>query len=200
MTEYDETRHERLRTDLFITQGAAEGDEVLKRQLVDRLLDRVTKTVSSLLGSRTDAEVNDLIQLSLIQILRSAGTFRGDSTLDYWADRITLQTSAKQFAKRTRRRRLWESIWHEETVPEEPETIASLSEVRARLNGHFAELSDGHRVPVVMHHLYGYTVDEIADLIGEKESTIRGRLRDGLDRLRKRLLADPMLSEWLERS
>ncbi len=176
---------------------AARGDPGERDRLINRLFNRVEKTVFSLLGARTDAEAGDLVQSALIQILRSAGSFRGDSSLEYWADRITVQTAAKFFTKKTRRLRIMESFSFEEAQNPEPEAYASLSEVRFRLNAHFALLPDTHRVPVVLHYLHGYTVDEIADLTNEKESTVRGRLRGGLDRLRKSIAADPGLSDWL---
>ena len=94
----------RYESELEMAQSAAQGDDNAKRDLVGLVLDQVRRTMSYLSGSERDAE--DLSQMALIQILNSAGSFRGECTLKYWAERIAVRTAMKHFRKRQRREKL----------------------------------------------------------------------------------------------
>ena len=63
----------------------AQADSSAQSELVHRLMGRVYRTTASLLRSRSDAD--DATQMSLLEIMKSAGTYRGQSSLETWADR-----------------------------------------------------------------------------------------------------------------
>jgi RNA polymerase sigma-70 factor, ECF subfamily len=183
--------------DMTLIRGAASGDRASQRRLVERVMPRVEKTVVYLARGKSDTD--DLVQLALIQIVRSAGSFRGDSSLDFWTDRVVLQTLAKQFEKRHRRQRLRESVWEFPAgVPAPVDEQAELAEIRGRLRLLLGRLPDKLRVALVLFCVYGYTAPEIAALTDTKTNTVRGRLRLGLGRLKKDISADPVLREWAE--
>ncbi len=148
------------------------------------------------MGNKADSE--DLSQCVLIEVLRSAGSFRGESTLDHWVDRVTVQTAAKQFEKRDRRRKIGETIHIEKATARGLEESAGLCQLRDRLAAAFATLSPNHRIPLVLHYLHDYAAHEIASLTDTKVNTVRGRLRAGKKKIREVILADPVLSEWVE--
>ena len=70
-------------------------------------------------------------------------------------------------------------------------------ELRERLIQALGKLGTAVRVPVALHYLHGYEVGEIADLMDMKFNTVKGRLRKGVAKLRKHVLADPALREWV---
>ncbi len=179
-----------------MAQMAAGGDLIAKRDLIDALIDQVRRTVSYLARPNRDAE--DLSQLALIQILHSAGSFRGECTLKYWADRIVVRTAMKQFRKRQRRERLSAAIW-EPPPPQERSVDDSvgLRQVRVRLSGLLHKLSDERRTAVVLHHVQGYGIAEISEMTDAPINTVRDRLRVGRKQLKKRILADPSLKDWI---
>ena len=96
--------------DLELTRAAAFGDDVARRRVVDRLVDRVSITIRYLAGGDPDAD--DYAQMAIIEILRSVGSFRGESTLESWADKITVRTAIRHLKRRRRRDRM------EEIAPE----------------------------------------------------------------------------------
>ena len=107
-------------TDLMLTREAITGDPAAVRALIYRVMPRVRRTCRYLVNSNDAA---DLAQLSIMEVIRSAGSFRGESTLNYWVDRVTVQTAAKVFEKRSRRKRLRDAIWNPapQTLPRHPD-------------------------------------------------------------------------------
>jgi RNA polymerase sigma-70 factor, ECF subfamily len=183
--------------DRDLARRAGDGDEAARRELAWRLLPRVRTTVHYLAAGDRDAD--DLVQQALVEVLRVVGTFRGDASLEYWADRVVVRTALR----RIKQRRWRETIVRLDT--EEPGATDAVQErsyerreLRQRLTAHLENLSVDRRTAVVLHWVRGYTISEIADLTGAKLNTIRGRLRDAKRQLRKQLLRDPVLREWAE--
>jgi len=71
-----------------------------RRQLVERLVDRVRTSVFYLVSADC---FDDVVQESLLAILDGLGGFRGEARLETWADRITVRT-ALRVQKEVRRR------------------------------------------------------------------------------------------------
>jgi RNA polymerase sigma-70 factor, ECF subfamily len=190
---------ERWESDIEMTQAASRGDASARRDLVDVLMNQVRRTVSYLANPRGDAE--DLAQLALIQILNSAGSFRGECTLGYWADRITVRTAMKQFRKRQRRDRLIQTVFPEELPPRRAvDDDVALGQVRIRLSALLDKLSDDRRTAVVLHHIQGYGIAEVAQMTDAPVNTVRDRLRVGRKQLKKRAMADSALRDWIRDS
>jgi len=63
-----------------------------------------------------------------------------------------------------------------------------------RLNDALAQLSDEHRVVVLLHDTEGYKISEIQELTGTPVGTIKSRLHRARSRLREILLADGTIS------
>jgi RNA polymerase sigma-70 factor (ECF subfamily) len=52
-----------------------------------------------------------------------------------------------------------------------------------------AELREEERSPIVLAYFGGYTYREVAEMLGQPEGTVKGRIRKGLNRLRSGLHA-----------
>jgi RNA polymerase sigma-70 factor (ECF subfamily) len=162
--------------------------------MAERLIDRVRTTVAYLAPNHPDAD--DLVQRSLIEILRSAGSFRGESALETWADRIASRTAMRLIKQRARQAEVVTLVADPE--PEEflsGEDEAAKAGLRTRLSGLLSRLSPERRAAVVLHYVQGYSVQEIAELTETPANTVRDRLRVGKALLRKYILKDPALGE-----
>lgn len=180
--------------DVEVAKAAAAGDTGARRQMAERLLDRVRTTVTYLAPNHPDAD--DLVQRSLIEILRSAGSFRGESSLETWADRIAARTSMRLIKQRARQAEVVTLVADPE--PEEflsGEAEADKASLRRRLTALLSRISPERRAAVVLHYVHGYSVQEIADLTETPPNTVRDRLRVGKSLLRKYLLKDAGLNE-----
>jgi RNA polymerase sigma-70 factor (ECF subfamily) len=157
--------------------------------MAERLIDRVRTTVSYLAPNHPDAD--DLVQRALIEILRSAGSFRGESALETWADRIASRTAMRLLKQRARHAEVVTLV--AEPEPEEflsGEDEAAKAGLRTRLAGLLSRLSPERRAAVVLHYVHGYSVQEISEITETPANTVRDRLRVGKALLRKYLLKD----------
>src|SRR5688572_31980091 len=89
--------------DIELMAQVARGDAAAQRTLVRRLLRRIERVCRALLRNRYDAD--DAVQLSVLEILKSAGNYRGESSLERWVDRITARTALRAVASERRAHR-----------------------------------------------------------------------------------------------
>lgn len=171
--------------ELETMRRAAEGDARAQTWLAHRVLGRVRKVARAL--SRHAADADDAAQLSLIEILRSARTFRGESSLEAWAGRIAVRTTMRHL-KRERKRT--------EPVVDAPDPMAvrpgpALAESLPReLHHYLDQLPEPQRNAMVLHHALGHSLEEIAEMEGVSANTIKSRLRLGGASLRKLVRRD----------
>jgi RNA polymerase sigma-70 factor (ECF subfamily) len=169
--------------DLSLMKRVAAADKHAQRVLAHRLAARVQRISQRLIRNRADAD--DASQIALIEILRSAGTYRDISSIERWADRITVRTVLRH--ARDQRRRPWQlgSPVDAETIgapPEEPDTGP---DAPRPVDEYLAELSATRREVLVMKHSLGYTTEEIAALTNNPVGTIKDRLVAARKQLRK---------------
>jgi RNA polymerase sigma-70 factor (ECF subfamily) len=182
--------------DAELLRQVAAGQAFAQRELVRRLLPRVRATTRWL--CRDDAEADDMAQLALIEILRSAASFRGEARVERWADRITVRTVMHRVRRRRRRESFEEPVPEETGVaPEGPHHEAVRRALRRRLAHHLARLSEDRRTAVVLKLVHGCSVEEIAGIVGVSVNTVKDRLRVGRARLRDMLRKDPALRDDL---
>jgi RNA polymerase sigma-70 factor, ECF subfamily len=165
--------------------AAAAGDRHSAHALLTELLPRVRNLVRYLV--RHDDEVDEIAQLVLLELLRSFRTYRASGSLTAWCDRITARVAIAQ----ARRRRRWLS-WHVTLTPElhairspdaQPDEYLARRRAMRALDG----LPVEQRFAVVMHHVAGFTVPEIAEELRISPETVRSRLRLGVGRLRQQI-------------
>lgn len=161
---------------------AAEADPLARENLARRLEPRVRRLSVALLRSVADAE--DAAQLALLEIVRSASTFRGESRLEAWADRIAVRTAIKV----ARQRRL-ASVRSGSVEPDDlpcPAPASALAEGLPRsILAYLDELPEARRTVLVLRHAMGYSVQEIAEATGASVNTVKDRLLSARDQVRK---------------
>lgn len=182
--------------DLALAQNAASGDKRAQRMLVDRLMNRVRTTIGYLSGGSADAD--DWSQMALVEILRSVGSYRGETKLEYWSEKIAVRTAMRQIKKR---RRLLDRLAPvtpdlAESPGDNPQQHATRQALRKALALHLAALKPERRTVVVLRLVNEHTISEIADITGTPVNTVRDRLRLGRKTLKRRILADPVLKDW----
>jgi RNA polymerase sigma-70 factor (ECF subfamily) len=110
--------------DLALVDRCVSGDRSAQRELFQQQKRRVHATLFRVLGA--NAEMEDLIQESFIEVFKSLRSYRGEAQLATWIDRIAVRVA---FAWLTRRRSRAVRL---EAVPEIPAGDAS-AEQRAAL-------------------------------------------------------------------
>jgi RNA polymerase sigma-70 factor, ECF subfamily len=145
------------------------GDPDAFATLVRRHRDRLWAVAIRTLGDQEEAA--DALQDALISALRSAGGYRGDSSVTTWLHRVVVNACLD----RIRRRRVRPSVTLEgrEIAARRDDHAATVTrlDVRAAL----ARLPEQQRVALVLVDLEDLPVAEVAELLGVAEGTVKSR-------------------------
>jgi RNA polymerase sigma-70 factor (ECF subfamily) len=165
---------------------SATSSAVAREVLARRLEPRVRKLAAALLRRNSSSDADDATQLALLEILRAAPSYRGDSKLEAWADRIAVRTTIR-FARERRLAavRTAPDVDLDE-LPQRTRTYERLAEELARpILDYLDELPEARRTALVLRHAMGYSVEEIAELTGASVNTVKDRLLQGREQIRK---------------
>jgi RNA polymerase sigma-70 factor (ECF subfamily) len=180
--------------DKSILQQAAQGDAAALGTLVVTLRPHIEKQL--LRYPLSDDDRRDLLQSTLMQIIRRVGSFRGDSSFSTWLFRVTanealmLMRSQRRHRARTVQGLDWEELGSlpaandDATHADRADATAFQSERDARVRAALEELPEDYRDVVALHYQKDMGLQEIADRLGATESAVRSRLHRARSRLR----------------
>ena len=170
-------------------QSESRSDREALTTVAIQLLPRVRNLIRYLIHG--DQDVDDIAQEALLAVLRGLPSYRGDGALESWADRVVARVT---FAWLRRRKPDLASILEVEDESAADETTLPDEYLRRRRLVYLLDrLPHEQRYALVLHHVLGMSVDEIALETATKLETVRTRLRLGKRRLRE--LADANSSE-----
>jgi RNA polymerase sigma-70 factor (ECF subfamily) len=188
MSELDGTLIRRLRG----------RDERAFRELVEAERDRVYNITFRMLGNRAEAE--DVAQEVFISVFKTIDSFREESKLSTWLYRVTVnhcKNRIKYLARRHDRDRdeLDERSHSQETngavlgPPRHAQPDRALAGVQMEqlLSEAIAELEEDHRVVVILRDVEDLSIEEICEITGLPDGTVKSRLHRARLALRKRL-------------
>lgn len=182
-------------SDRALAQSAASGDQRSQRIVISQVLPRVSRTISYLIPNPECAA--DVRQLSLIRILQTVHTYRGNSSLSYWASRVASTTALNYLQKKARRKVLWSvappPVDHHASADDQ----AGLVWAKDLLQKMLARLPEEQRSVVVLRHIEGFSVEEISSIVGAGHNTVRQRLRAGNAKLRDQVKRHPGLKSFV---
>ena len=164
--------------------AAARGDRCAAGALLEEVMPRVRNLVRYLM--RTDAEVDDVAQVALLAILRGLPSYRAEGTFSSWADRITVRET---FAYLKRARRRDDPLDAGADIHAVPDPAAGADEyaMRRELVRGLDRLPDDQRRAIVLHHVVGLSMPEVARTMGIPHETARSRARLGMKKLRQQM-------------
>lgn len=153
--------------------------------LLDRYGERIYRLARRMSNSNADAE--DVMQNTLIKILRKADSYRGESDPMGWIYRITLNEARELHRKRKRRPAVsldalpvdFDETHHAVGVTDiagRPDKSAMAGEIDEQVRAAIQELPDGYREAVVLYDLEGMSYAEAAELMGLSLGGFKTRL------------------------
>lgn len=172
--------------DLRLMQLVARGDSRARNLMAMRLCDRFRRVQRGLLAESTDAD--DATQDALVEVIRSAGSYRGDSSLERWACRIAVRTGLR-FRRKAQTTRV-DPGTHPDTLLSPAYDGDGHDALPRPLHSYLGQLPEAERQALFLKHALGYTVPEIAELTQTARSTVKFRLAKGLERVRKAIRRD----------
>jgi RNA polymerase sigma-70 factor (ECF subfamily) len=161
--------------------AAVSGDRQALESLVTELLPRVRNLVRYLV--RGDSSVDDIAQEALVAIVRGLPSHRGEGTLRAWADRVTARVTFAHLRKNRRTTSHVDAGADLAAVPD-PEGRPDEYTARRKAVEMLDKLPNDQRQALVMHHVLGLSVPEIARELDIPFETVRSRLRIGIAKLR----------------
>jgi RNA polymerase sigma factor (sigma-70 family) len=187
---YDLLRHvrrlsgaERGSDSELLSRFATDRDERAFAALVDRHGPMVWGLCRRLLPNTTDAE--DAFQATFLILVRKAGRIDRPELLGGWLHGVALRV-AMRLRDTIARRCSRERRYHDLPVPE---TVSDLDrrELRSALDHEVSQLPGRYRLPFVLCHLQGLTIDETARRLRCPTGTVKSRLSRAREQLRKAL-------------
>ena len=187
----------RTMSDASLIEEVRAGSRAVANLFCIRVLPTVDRTVRRLLG-RDDSEREDLTQTAIIELVRSIGKFREESSLDTWVSAVTAHVVYKHI-----RRRPLDPHLSLDAVPEEilqsvrpgSESTLAAREILTRILCHLEAIGEKIAWTFVLHDVLGYRLDEIAGIIGITEAAAQSRLVRGRRRLHQRIAEDAELAD-----
>ena len=182
LPELDETTEAR-----FIERLIAR-DERAFNELVQAYEQRVFRLLLRMLGRRDEAE--DMAQEVFVQVFKAIGTFRGDSRLSTWIYRIAVNLCKNRMKYLSRRHSAEQDelepaaerlplneakgVTYGETT--RPDQLVEGFQLERVVQACIAELEPDFREVLVLRDVEDLTYDELCEVTGLPEGTVKSRL------------------------
>jgi RNA polymerase sigma-70 factor (ECF subfamily) len=182
-----------------LVNRALEGDRNAQNQLLAEIKPHVERQL--LRYPVSDEDRRDLLQSTLMQVVRRLDSFRAESSFSTWLFRVTANEALMLMRSQRRlRRRISDTLaWDElEALPiaddatKSGESLAADSERDARVREALLTLPDEYKNVVALHYHMELGLQEIADRLSLTESAVRSRLHRARTRLRSLLENTPV--------
>lgn len=170
--------------------------------LYTRARPQIDATIVSVLRVR-GADHEDLVQLSLIELVGSIRAFRGDCSLDTWISRITARTVFKELRRRQSEGRLLAAVQVVTELRGGDPGFERQLDARAtigRIQKHLDAIDPTKAWVVLLHDVCGYDLGEIAEITEASVAASQSRLVRGRAELHARIARDPELKTRLDRN
>ncbi len=201
MEQEQKTREEAL------LKAFRSGDTAAFDGLIEMYSAKLYKVAYALLGSRQDAE--EVVQDTFLRAYRALQAFRGDSSLETWLHRITLNLARNKYQWNHRRGSgLNVSLTagdgsegdsgteNEQDVPDrrmEPDLVLEQNEIGTNIMKALSRLPDNLRETMLLRHVNDMPYEQIAQKLDCKVGTVKSRLSRGREMLRDYLAAAGIL-------
>jgi RNA polymerase sigma-70 factor (ECF subfamily) len=182
--------------DRALTAAVRAGDRAAAAAFYKRLRPRLDITIRRLLGRR-DADHDDLVQNSLIEIVRSIDAYRGESSLEAWAMTIAARVVYKDVRRRASHRRAFSA---EEVEADRQPGVESESrriitrDLVGRVRKHLADIDQDKAWTFLLHDIHGFDLREVAEITGASVAAAQSRLVRGRRDIHERIEGDAELA------
>lgn len=169
------------------------GSEAAFGRLIEENQKKVYRIALSFVKNPTDAE--DIAQEVFIRIYTSIGSFKGNSSLSTWIYKITYNLSLDFLKRNNRKLKTTKTLDDPEdteiiTLAGEkfiPEKEYEDKELKEDLKKALNELPDDQRQLIELKDVHGFSYEEIMEMTGLKDGTMKSRLNRARASLRKSL-------------
>jgi len=183
-----------------LVDRAVAGEVEATGALLKALAPSVIRAVQQLLGP-SHADVDDVVQQSLIALVQALPGFRGECSIGHFASRIVARTAlAARRRSHVRAERQDDETDVDELLPaaDASPDVVDAERRRVLVRSLLETLPEEQAETLALRVVLGFSLEEVAEATGVPLNTVRSRVRLAKTALRKRIEADPKLSEALE--
>ncbi len=183
--------------DFVLVERVQAGDATAFDDLIRKYRERLYSVVYNMTSNHEDAA--DITQEAFIKAFSSINSFKKSSIFFTWLYRIAMNTTFS-FLKKARGRRFFsldslreenagdEISWLDELVEKKKTDKALLlKELQEKLNEALQRLSPDHRMVIVLYEIEGVPQQQISEIMGTSEGTVRSRLHYARSQLKSYL-------------
>jgi RNA polymerase sigma-70 factor, ECF subfamily len=176
--------------DRALVSAALRGEARAEQTLVRRLLPHLRAVARAILGDGADAD--DGVQVALMRVLERAASYRGEAPIERWARTVAVRACLR-LAEGNRRHRASDVPDNDAlALTHEVDDDTLLDTLPGPIGAYLERLPAGQREALVLRHALGYSVAEIAELVGIPVDTVKSRLMFGLRALRRSIRRDQL--------
>lgn len=178
-------------SDALVVSRVRAGDDDAFRELVERHSRAVFRVAYRVTGRTEDAE--DVVQETFLRAYRQLDRFEARANVRTWLHRIATNCAIDLLRARPKRE-----------IAEEPHTLERVAaasdgeapspersvlgvQIRERLGGAMALLTEMERAAFTLRHFEGLSIDEIAGMLGLKEGAIKHSIFRAVRKVRREL-------------
>jgi len=180
------------RTDEELVALSIGGDAESFNQLVLRWERPIFALAYRVIGR--EEEARDVVQETFLRAFRGIGKFRGQAKFSSWVYRIALNL-CRDWIRRERRAPILPTpegvdvieLAAEQGPVESIEDLVARNDISKVVADLMTRLPEEQRTAIILKEYHGMTFQEIADLQGVPLSTVKTRLYQGLNVLRRHL-------------
>lgn len=172
-------------SDYELTQAISRGSVSCIADLYERHRTMVYSLCLRMTGNVMEAE--DLTQDVFVQLLKKAGSFRGDSKFSTWLYRLTINQVLMHFRSSIHRREFPSMFDRLATIPVLKHRWTDRIVDRLTLHRALAKLPPGSRSVFMKYDVEGYNHEEIAVIFGCSTGNSKSQLHKARRKLRKLL-------------
>jgi RNA polymerase sigma-70 factor (ECF subfamily) len=158
-------------------------DEIAFKEIVERYQTKVFSIIFGILRNHNDAE--DIAQQVFAKIYFSIGNFDFRSSLLTWIYKITVNECYDYLRKKRVRKLVYESDFSEddslrmensESARDQRPSVATTLEKRDLIGKLLSKVSEEDRSLIMLKEVEGHSVEELAEMTGMNENTIKVKL------------------------
>jgi len=168
-------------------------ESVLRAQAPD-----LERLIARMVGPNADVE--DLVQETMIQAVRAFPKYRGEASIRTWLARIAVNNVRMHYRRPERKRKVSLELVGPEPIADREAAPDSTTDKRRRLERlfhHLEAVGPKKRLAFVLTVIEGRSIDEAAALMGASKSATKSRVYWARRNLLSRARKDPLLRDLL---
>ena len=160
-------------------------------------LPTLERFVAHMVGPKADIE--DLVQDTLVTAIAAFPGFRGDASVGSWLNGIAVNVARRHLRRPVERRSVPLDLVAAAAEPVDPgaspDGIADGRRRVERIHAHLSAIGPERRIAFILHVIEGRPIEEIAQIVGASSVAVKSRIFWARRALMARVRRDPALRE-----